>query len=107
MMTIDATLTDPSSTSNVLIGEASAAIPLRPQLSFGSPSTLSSVSRRLRQWVRLLWLDIVGSGRGRRLIDVLVALGGLVACAPVLLLAALGIKLTSPGSVIYRQRRVG
>lgn len=43
----------------------------------------------------------------RRLLDSLAALIALVLAAPVLALAALGIKLTSPGPVLFRTRRVG
>lgn len=39
--------------------------------------------------------------------DVLLAAAGLAVSAPVLLLAAVAIRLESPGPVIYRQRRVG
>jgi lipopolysaccharide/colanic/teichoic acid biosynthesis glycosyltransferase len=43
----------------------------------------------------------------RRAIDILVSGAGLLAAAPVLALAALAIRLESPGPVIYRQRRIG
>jgi lipopolysaccharide/colanic/teichoic acid biosynthesis glycosyltransferase len=43
----------------------------------------------------------------RRLLDILVSGAALLACAPLLALAMLAIRLESPGSVIYRQRRVG
>jgi lipopolysaccharide/colanic/teichoic acid biosynthesis glycosyltransferase len=43
----------------------------------------------------------------RRTIDVLVASAALVIAAPALAAAAIAIKLTSRGPVIYRQRRVG
>jgi len=43
----------------------------------------------------------------RRTIDILVSLGGLVCTAPLIALAALAIRLESPGPVIYRQRRIG
>ncbi|MCE5185524.1 MAG: sugar transferase [Planctomycetaceae bacterium] len=42
-----------------------------------------------------------------RALDVLGSLGLLVLFSPVLLIAALAIKLTSPGPIIYRQPRVG
>jgi lipopolysaccharide/colanic/teichoic acid biosynthesis glycosyltransferase len=49
-----------------------------------------------------------GSGRGLpRAADVAIAVLGLVLASPVLLVAALAIKLTSRGPVIYRQQRVG
>jgi lipopolysaccharide/colanic/teichoic acid biosynthesis glycosyltransferase len=43
----------------------------------------------------------------RRAIDILVSALALVACAPLLALAMLAIRLESRGSAIYRQRRVG
>ena len=43
----------------------------------------------------------------RRLIDVLLASVALVIFAPVLLVAALGIRLSSPGPIFYRAQRVG
>ncbi|MGI9021454.1 MAG: sugar transferase [Solirubrobacterales bacterium] len=43
----------------------------------------------------------------RRAVDALAAALGLVALAPVLLIAAIAIKLDSRGPVIYRQRRAG
>jgi lipopolysaccharide/colanic/teichoic acid biosynthesis glycosyltransferase len=43
----------------------------------------------------------------RRVVDVVVAAGVLVVSSPVLLVAAIAIRLTSRGPVIYRQRRVG
>ena len=39
--------------------------------------------------------------------DFVFALFGLILCAPLLLCIALGVKLTSPGPVIFRQRRYG
>jgi len=43
----------------------------------------------------------------RRAFDVVVAAGGLLAASPFLLAAVIAIRLESPGSPIYRQRRVG
>jgi len=52
-----------------------------------------------------------GSGifcdRGCRVLNVLVATIALIAAAPLMLVIAALIKLTSPGPVIFRQRRVG
>ena len=44
---------------------------------------------------------------GKRLLDIVVAAGALVAAAPLLLLAAIGIRLTSPGPIFYRAKRIG
>jgi lipopolysaccharide/colanic/teichoic acid biosynthesis glycosyltransferase len=43
----------------------------------------------------------------RRVFDIVVAGAGLVVLGPVLLAAIVAIRLESPGSAIYRQRRVG
>jgi len=43
----------------------------------------------------------------RRTIDILASVAGLLLTAPVIALAALAIRLESPGPVIYRQRRIG
>lgn len=50
---------------------------------------------------------IRATDRWRRLLNVLVALVGLIATAPMLLVIALLIKVTSPGPVFYIQPRVG
>ena len=47
------------------------------------------------------------SEAARRAFDIAVAATALVVCAPVLALAIVAIRLETPGSVIYRQRRVG
>ena len=43
----------------------------------------------------------------RRVIDVAIGVGGLVVTSPVLAAAAITIKATSPGSVLYAQTRIG
>lgn len=48
-----------------------------------------------------------GSGRTTRILNVAVAALGLVIAAPILLLIALAIKLTSRGPVFYKQTRIG
>jgi exopolysaccharide biosynthesis polyprenyl glycosylphosphotransferase len=48
-----------------------------------------------------------GSRRAKRLLDLVVATAILLLTAPILALAALAIKLTSPGPVLFSQRRVG
>lgn len=45
--------------------------------------------------------------RIRRILDVTLAAVGLLLSAPVLVVAALGIRVASPGPVLYRARRVG
>jgi putative colanic acid biosynthesis UDP-glucose lipid carrier transferase len=43
----------------------------------------------------------------KRIMDVAIASVALIVLSPVMIAAALGVKLTSPGPVIYRQRRYG
>ncbi|HEV2721236.1 MAG TPA: sugar transferase [Thermoanaerobaculia bacterium] len=43
----------------------------------------------------------------KRLLDIAISSALLVVASPVILLAALGIKMSSPGSVLFKQRRVG
>jgi lipopolysaccharide/colanic/teichoic acid biosynthesis glycosyltransferase len=43
----------------------------------------------------------------KRAFDIVGALGLLVVCSPIILIAAILVKITSPGPVIYRQTRVG
>lgn len=52
-------------------------------------------------------VEVVAHGRARRLLELTVATGLLVALAPVLAVVALLVKGTSRGPVLYRQRRVG
>ena len=47
------------------------------------------------------------SGIGKRISDVVIAAAILLLIWPVLLLVALGVKLSSPGPVIFKQRRYG
>lgn len=44
---------------------------------------------------------------GKRVIDFLLAMCGIVVLAPVLLLLVIAIKLDSPGPVLFKQKRVG
>jgi len=43
----------------------------------------------------------------KRLLDVCISLGLLALSAPVIVLAAIAIKITSPGKVLYKQQRIG
>ncbi|MFT3735898.1 MAG: undecaprenyl-phosphate glucose phosphotransferase [Rhodocyclaceae bacterium] len=47
------------------------------------------------------------NGMFKRLMDVVLSLLIIVLISPVLLLCAIGVKLSSPGSIIFRQRRYG
>ena len=48
-----------------------------------------------------------GEGVGKRVMDLLFAVGGLVLFSPLMLAVAIAIKLDSPGPVFFRQERVG
>ena len=52
-------------------------------------------------------LDSLVPAALKRLFDVCASLGALVLLSPALLLVALGVKLSSPGPVFFRQERVG
>ena len=43
----------------------------------------------------------------KRLFDIAIALGALIMLSPLMLLLALGVRLDSPGGVLFRQTRVG
>ncbi|MDE7179852.1 MAG: sugar transferase [Muribaculaceae bacterium] len=43
----------------------------------------------------------------KRTLDVLLSALGLIIASPVMLVAAIGVKLSSPGPVVYRQERIG
>ena len=43
----------------------------------------------------------------KRIIDIIGSIIGIVLCAPLMLVIAAGIKLTSPGPVLFRQERLG
>ncbi len=51
--------------------------------------------------------DLIGRLGWKRAIDVALSIVGLVATAPLMLVAAILIKATSPGPVFYRQERIG
>lgn len=64
------------------------------------PRRVVVVRPSTRQWA--------GEGtRARRALNVAVALVALIALAPLMLVIALAVKLTSPGPVLYTQTRVG
>ncbi len=43
----------------------------------------------------------------KRLFDVIVSLGAIIALSPVLLITAIAVKLTSPGPILFKQARLG
>ena len=54
-----------------------------------------------------LTMPDVGSNMVKRLFDIIFSLAGIVVLSPVLLLAALLVKLDSKGPVFFRQERIG
>ena len=52
-------------------------------------------------------LDNVGWKIVKRGADILISLAGLILLSPLLLLIAIGVKISSPGPVLFRQTRVG
>lgn len=61
-------------------------------------ATLPSVKPKMKAY-RLLGL--------KRLIDIIISLGAVIVFAPVLAIVAVVIKMTSPGPIIFHQKRVG
>jgi lipopolysaccharide/colanic/teichoic acid biosynthesis glycosyltransferase len=67
--------------------------------SIGEPSQLIIKSRPLEIGNNYLHF--------KRILDILVALGMLLVFGPLMLLIALGIRISSPGPIFYRQTRIG
>lgn len=57
--------------------------------------------------VRDIPLDMAGNKLAKRLFDIVFSLFAIIMMSPVMLLVALGVRLTSPGPVIFKQERVG
>ena len=57
----------------------------------------------LGQWP----LDRVGPRLAKRIFDICFSIGALILVSPVMLIAAIAIKVTSPGPIFYRQERCG
>lgn len=57
--------------------------------------------------LRRIPLDNMGNAFLKRTVDIVGSLVLIVVTSPVMLLAAIGVKLSSPGPVIFRQKRVG
>ena len=80
------------------------------QSAHASAATWQPVSCRLPQYHTPIVLPrpLAGwQGTAKRCIDVAIALAALVLHLPLLLLAAIAIKLDSPGPILFRQRRAG
>lgn len=70
-------------------------------------SDFSSIGRSNMISFRRNRLDNVGWAFLKRIFDILASAFGIVILSPLMLLAALGVKLSSPGKVFFRQQRVG
>jgi Undecaprenyl-phosphate glucose phosphotransferase len=57
--------------------------------------------------IRKVPLDNMLNSFAKRVFDCIVSLAALILLSPILVITAIGVKLTSPGSVIYKQERVG
>src|SRR5262245_35870964 len=85
---------------------------LADELTFATRNAVSLYVDRFVAWARRVRLMLVLSlqDKGpyvRRAIDVVASGIALVFAFPVLAIAALAVKLTSPGPVFYRQERIG
>jgi len=57
--------------------------------------------------VRDIPLDVAANRLFKRTFDILFSLAAIILTSPVMLAVAIGVRLTSPGPVIFRQERVG
>lgn len=70
-------------------------------------STLNVIGESKLINVRQIPLDRFGASLIKRTMDVLCALVLIMLTSPIMLVAAIGVKLSSPGPVLFRQQRVG
>ena len=76
-----------------------------PALSLVRPTVAVSVPEALA--VTPVPVPVVTGWRGKRLADVVLSVLLIVVLSPLLLLVAVAVKISSPGPVLFRQRRVG
>jgi exopolysaccharide biosynthesis polyprenyl glycosylphosphotransferase len=57
--------------------------------------------------VRDIPLDELGNRLLKRTFDIVFSIAAIIVTSPIMLIAAIGIKLTSPGPVIFKQERMG
>lgn len=57
--------------------------------------------------VRDIPLDMTGNRLAKRAFDIVFSLFAIIMMSPVMLIVALGVRITSPGPVIFKQERVG
>ncbi|MCI7124871.1 MAG: undecaprenyl-phosphate glucose phosphotransferase [Agathobaculum sp.] len=74
-------------------------LPARPQIDeIGSVSLVN---------LRRIPLDNIGNAFVKRVVDIVGSLCLIVLSAPLMLFAAIGVKLSSPGPILFKQERVG
>jgi exopolysaccharide biosynthesis polyprenyl glycosylphosphotransferase len=75
---------------------------------YADPRLLGSLQHGRLVFKRMLWLGVLrGTYALKRALDIVVSGAGLLLLAPVFLGVAAAIRLESPGSVLFRQTRVG
>jgi lipopolysaccharide/colanic/teichoic acid biosynthesis glycosyltransferase len=83
----------------------------RPELDAAPPALRGTPSRagaRVRRGMLVARLAMADAGPYvRRLLDVMVAVGALLVLGPLLALAALAVRVTSPGPALFFQERIG
>ncbi|AHV99267.1 undecaprenyl-phosphate glucose phosphotransferase [Paenibacillus sabinae] len=57
--------------------------------------------------VRDIPLDMTANRLAKRMFDIVFSLFAIVVMSPVMLIVALGVRMTSPGPIVFRQERVG
>lgn len=74
-------------------------------------STFQRISLHDLRPAQIIFSEAQGTGRGivllQQLYSLLIALAGTILFAPLMLLIALAIKISSPGPILFRQERVG
>jgi exopolysaccharide biosynthesis polyprenyl glycosylphosphotransferase len=103
------TLVDPTAEDRVTMS-AQKALEFRERLlrRYASVGRLGFWGRFRLGVKHSMWMAVIGGARGlKRLIDVTGALFLLVVLSPLLALIALLIRIDSPGSVLFKQTRIG
>ena len=94
--------------------EATPVLHFRPRLINGGPfesnvtlSTSQELDATFNEATAATLATPMGTDQTTRSLNVVVALIGLILSAPLLLLIAIAVKLTSKGPVLYKQTRIG
>lgn len=80
---------------------------LDPLTQAGSQPVFDTFARRRYHVVSGRHYDVFGDLSWKRALDIVLSVVALILLAPVMLIAAVLVKTTSPGSVIFRQERIG